>query len=235
MENIDIKKALDFAFGRLKANASYYIFGFLITILAFSALTTIVVAPVAFTSKVLNFFFSKGFHWMELVVFVMTFAMKCLVLMPLLVGYLRGIGREARGETATFMDLFSGFSDYLSIVIFSAVMGCLLIAGFSLFVIPGLLLCPVLSLGLYYLATGVTGTYGIDAIVKAFKNWSLRLELVILLVLCASFAAGVVVCCVGLVLTIPIGVATVWHLCNQYATGESPKAKASQDEIGTPS
>ena len=237
MNNVNIEKAISYAWARLKANPAFYILGLVITVLVSTTLTSLVVGPLAFASLVLNIFSAKVSHLVDCLAALLLFVMKCLVFAPLLVGYLKGIRREAEGETASIADLFSGFRDYPSVVVFSAVMGCLLAIGFAFFVVPGLLLCPVLSMGLYYLSEGVTGSYGIDAIIKAFKNWSIGLELFILVVLAASFLSGLVLCCVGVVLTVPLGVTAVWHLCRQFSDGQdaAPAANPQDEQIGTPS
>jgi uncharacterized membrane protein len=236
MEDVSIESAASYAWGRLKANPAFHIFGLLLAFLIASAVGSLVVGPVAMLSGALNFFFSKGFHWMELLVVALAFAVKCMVLAPLLVGYLKGIRKEAAGETAGIVDIFTGFSNYASTVVFSAVMGATLAVGFACFFVPGLLLCPVFSMGLYYLAEGVTGSYGVDAIVKAFKNWSFGLEVFIIVVLVGSLLAGLLLCCVGTLITVPLGVVACWSLCRQFDEARrAAKANADDEQIGTPS
>lgn len=234
MENVDIERAIACSWSRLKANPAFYILGLMIAVLVSSAVASLVVGPLCFVSWGLHIF---GIHWLDFAVVGMAFSIKCLVFMPLLVGYLRGIRREAEGETASIADLFTGFRDYASVVVFSAVMGALLAIGFAFFFVPGLLLCPVLSMGLYYLAEGFTGSFGIDAIVKAFKSWSIKLELVIIVVLAASLLSGLLLCCVGLVVTVPLGIAVVWRLCRQFSDGQNASLSSNpgDEQIGTPS
>lgn len=237
MENVNLEKAIAYAWHRMKVNPAFHILGLLVSLLVSGTVASIVVGPLAVASWSLNFLFSKGFHWMELLVVLLAFSIKCLVFTPLLVGYLKGIRREAEGETASVADLLSGFRNYVSVVVFGAVMGSLLALGFAFFVLPGLLLCPVLSMGLYYLSEDVTGSFGIDAIVRAFRSWSVKLELMILVVLAAAFMSGILICCVGLVVTVPLGVAVVWHLCRQFADGQdaAPSANPTDEQIGSPS
>ena len=245
MSGIDLKKAFAFAWSSFKGNLPFYILGLLIALLAFSTLFGIVAAPLKAVSWLLHFLFQGVAGWIDSLVALIAFALKCLVFAPLFVGFLKGIKKEADepGEKASVADLFLGFQGYLSTVVFSAVMMVMLYIAASigaallpwLSFLPVLLLCPVLSLGLYYLAEGCSGSLGLEAIIKAFKNWSLLLELMIIIAMMASIAVGFAICCVGLLATVPLGIATCWHLCRQHDQGPGPSLKGEQAEIGTPS
>jgi uncharacterized membrane protein len=235
MEKIDLKKALSFAWERLRANPVFYVLGLFIAFMAFSVISSAVVGPIAFASFVLNIFSGKLAHLIDCISAALLFVLKCLVLAPLFIGYLKGIRKEYEGGEATIADLFSGFQNYASVIVFSAVMGLMLLAGFAFFILPGLLLCPVFSMGLYYFAEGETGSFGLDAIVKAFKSWSIGLELAALVVFLAAGLAGLLLCCVGLLVTAPLAVATVWHLCRQFASASPCSKPQSDEQIGSPS
>ncbi len=243
MDRINVDEALKYAVGRVKANPAFYILGFLIALLIPLTVSALIITPVSAFFSFVHLFFKAGSSLTHLIILALKFSIFCFVSGPLFFGYLKGIKKEADGGHASLMDVFSGVKELGPVVVFNATVSILTSIGFMLYLIPGILLLPIMPMGLYFLSEGLTSSYGVDAIIKAFRNWSLKLELLILVVFGASVLAGCLLCCgIGLAVTLPIAMVMVWTLCRQAygARPEPPAAPAAppsvtEDQIGTPS
>jgi len=238
MDRINVDEALKNAIGKVKANPAFYILGFLIVMLIPSAISTMVVMPASLFFKFVHLFFKAGTGFTNLIITALNFSVFCFVSAPLLFGFLKGVKKEADGGRADFLDIFSGLKELGPVVVFNATVSVITSIGFMLYLIPGILLLPIMPIGLYFLSEGLTSSYGVDAIIKAFKSWSLKMELLILVVYAASVLTGFILCCgIGLILTMPIGTTMIWLLCRQAYSlpPEPPPPPVTEDQIGTPS
>lgn len=134
---------------------------------------------------------------------------------PLLVGYFRMVKMDAAGGKAQIGDLFKGFDD-LSAALVAGLIAIMTIGIGSIFcVIPGLVAAPLLPLSLYLVAEGEKD--GVNAIKRAWHAMSKNLveSVVYMLILGIIMFIGVLLCCVGLFVTVPLGVIGQYWLAKQ--------------------
>ncbi|HBC86771.1 MAG TPA: hypothetical protein DCZ94_07450, partial [Lentisphaeria bacterium] len=87
---------------------------------------------------------------------------------PFLVGYFRGLRKEYEGGAAEPLDVLLGVDVLTSSVSNFALASLMVILGFILLIIPGIVLAPILPLTIFFLAKGET--YGLDALRKAIMT-----------------------------------------------------------------
>lgn len=134
---------------------------------------------------------------------------------PLLVGYFRMVKIDAAGGKASIGDLFKGF-DSLSPGLVAGIVSLVVIGvGSMLCVLPGLVAAPLLPLSLYLVAEGEED--GVNAIKRAWHVMSPHIveSVVYMLILSVIAFAGVLMCCVGLFVTVPISVIGQYFLARQ--------------------
>ena len=134
---------------------------------------------------------------------------------PLIVGYFRMVKIDAAGGKASISDLFKGF-DSLSPGLVAGIVSLVVIGvGSMLCVLPGLVAAPLLPLSLYLVAEGEED--GINAIKRAWHAMSAHIveAVVYMLILSIIAFAGVLMCCVGLFVTVPISFIGQYWLARQ--------------------
>ena len=77
-----------------------------------------------------------------------------LLIGPMLVGYMRMMAKEDRGESTQLGDLFRGFDDFVPAFVAGLISSLVLWVGFMLCVLPGLLIAALPMVALYLVATG---------------------------------------------------------------------------------
>lgn len=151
--------------------------------------------------------------WLILgVVNSMTFG---ILIGPLMVGYFRMVKIDASGGKAQIGDVFKGFDD-LSAGLVAGIISLVAIGvGSMLCILPGLVAAPLLPISLYLVAEGEKD--GVNAIKRAWHAMSTNLveSVVYMLILCLIAFIGVLLCCVGLFVTVPIGVIGQYWLAKQ--------------------
>lgn len=141
---------------------------------------------------------------------------------PLMVGYMRGMMKEDRGQRAEIGDVFSGFNDFVPALIAHLVGGLIVAVGFFLCVIPGLLILPLVWLSLYAVAAGDKD--GINAIKT---SWNIVMNNMVTLAL-AAFVFGLVgmlgalACGIGQFFTIPVAFAAIYRMCQIAHASAAP-------------
>ncbi|MFZ9886722.1 MAG: hypothetical protein ACO3JL_04390 [Myxococcota bacterium] len=130
---------------------------------------------------------------------------------PLLVGYAWLVERERKGETTSPTDVFKGFDAFVPALIVSLLGGLIVSIGYALMVIPGLLLSPLVPLGLWLVAQGERD--GVGALKDAWGILKNHLLEALLCSLALAFVAGLgaILCGVGVFLTLPI--ASIGSVC----------------------
>ncbi len=152
-----------------------------------------------------------------------------ILLIPFLVGFFRGVKKEYEGEKAEFEELFSAFDVLVPSLINYAAAQLLIFVGLMLCFIPAILVAPIALLTAIYLASGVTE--GMEPFMKAVdllkKNPVIILWYIVLGLL---IAVGLIVCCVGVVVTLPVGLHAYYVMFRQ-ATGTTDVAPKSDDVV----
>ena len=150
------------------------------------------------------------------VINAMTFS---LLLGPLVVGYMRMAKIDDEGGKAEIGDLFKGFDDLVPALVAGLLSSVIIFAGTMLCIIPGLLVAPILPISLYLVATGEKD--GVIAVKRAWKAISNNLieSFACGLVLNVVGIMGLVVCCVGALVTLPITFIGNYHMAKQLTDG----------------
>jgi uncharacterized membrane protein len=138
---------------------------------------------------------------------------------PMLVGYMRMIQNEEQGGKADFMDVFKGFDDFVPALLAVLLSSIMVSIGFMLCFVPGLLLIGLVPTAAYLVAVGEKD--GINAIKRAFAAVKENLlgTVICSLVLGIVSSLGAIVCGVGMILTLPIGMIGMYHMAKQITGG----------------
>src|SRR3990167_6897844 len=87
---------------------------------------------------------------------------------PMVVGYMRMIEREARGESVQIGDIFRGFDDFVPAFVAGLISSLVVSLGFMLCFIPGLLVMALPPVALFLVARGER-----DGVAAFNQAWSL--------------------------------------------------------------
>ena len=77
---------------------------------------------------------------------------------PLQVGYIKYMLNLYRGKEVDIPDLFDEYKNYKVIILTSLLMGIILVCGYILFIVPGIIWTLAYSFVYFLIADGVTGT-----------------------------------------------------------------------------
>ena len=244
---IEFGEALAFAWERFKANPGFYLVG-AVVIGAFMTLANVLsqiignalqlaagvgasVAgggeEVAFGSMILAIALSGGVS-----------TLIGTIVAPAYVGFFKGVKREYEGGEAEIGELFSGFGDFIPAVLNYLVADIIVIIGFFCCFVPGILLSPILLLSMYYVAHGET--QGLSALKKSFNTLSREPGLILWsFVLGLISFLGVLLCCVGLLFSVPYSLAALYAVFRQadgdplpgtYDEGDSVVVEVQADQ-----
>jgi uncharacterized membrane protein len=138
---------------------------------------------------------------------------------PMLVGYMRMIQKEERGEAVEFTDVFKGFDDFVPALLAVLLSSLIVSIGFMLCFLPGLLIIGLVPTAAYLVAVGEKD--GINAIKRAFEAVKANLlgTVICSLVLSIVGSLGAILCGVGIFLTLPIGMIGFYHMAKQITDG----------------
>jgi len=153
---------------------------------------------------------------------------------PLLVGYIKGLRKEDRGEKAEIGDVFSGFDSFVPALVAGLLSIVIINIGFILCIIPGLLLAPMLPVALAAVADGEKD--GVAALKKGFEAVKANLVPAALtnFVLGLIGAVGGILCGVGALITLPIAFGGSVLMADQMGGGAAPAADAGPDATPEP-
>jgi uncharacterized membrane protein len=147
---------------------------------------------------------------------------------PMLVGYMRMNAKEMAGEPVTVGDLFRGFDDFVPALL-AVLLGSIAVAvGFLFCIIPGLLLTPIVAVAAWIVAEGEK-----DGIVALQRAWALLRQYFLPIFLCNLVLSiigglGVLLCYVGLLLTLPISMIGLTKMGMQLTSEAAPSPALPQ-------
>ncbi len=134
---------------------------------------------------------------------------------PLMVGYMRMLKKTEQGQKAEIGDLFKGFDDFVPALVAMLLGGIAVTIGMMFCFIPGLLIAPLVPVSLYLVAIGEKD--GVNALKRAWELIKGHLIgaaiCVIVLMLIASL--GVILCFIGIFLTLPIAYLGMYEMSKQ--------------------
>jgi hypothetical protein len=138
---------------------------------------------------------------------------------PMMVGYMKMIKIEDEGGKPEIADVFKGFDDFVPALV-SILVGSIIVGiGFLLCILPGLLLVAILPVAAYLVALGEKD--GINALKRAWDavKGNLLSAFFCMLVLGIIGQLGLILCFVGVILTMPITFIGSYHMAKQLTDG----------------
>jgi len=138
---------------------------------------------------------------------------------PMMVGYMRMIKVEDEGGTPEIADVFKGFDDFVPALLAALLSSIIVVIGFMLCFIPGLLIMALVPTAVYLVAVGEKD--GVNAIKRAFDAVKSNLLSTCLCSLVLGFigSLGAIACGIGMVVTMPIAAIGMYHLAKQITDG----------------
>ena len=131
---------------------------------------------------------------------------------PMTVGFFLMVKKHAEGQSPEIGDIFLGFQNHLVPGIVAGILGSLLVAvAFFICIVPGWILIPVSHLALFLVMRGEED--GIEALKRAWKlhQKNLLMGTVTVAVLLIVASLGVIVCGLGMLVTVPLAIAGMYH------------------------
>lgn len=157
-----------------------------------------------------------GFHVVAIVIFVVLNGMSAGVLAgPILLGYFKALEKADSGQAPEIGDLFSRFDKFVPAFLVSLFCGILTAIGYFIFIVPGLLIAPLLPAALTIVDRGEND--GIEAVKKAWAclQPNILMAAVAILVLGIIGSIGALACGFGMIFTAPIAIAGMYKLGQQ--------------------
>ncbi|GEM_PF-6362838 len=232
--NIDITACFTYAIEKVKENPPFYFLGFFL-ILGIGVAIKLLAQGTAFMFNlvVLQSILGIGrktatVH--EHIAAIIIGIVLSFFLAPFLVGYFRGLRKEYEAQKAEPLDVLLGVDVMTQSVTNYATALFLVLGGFILLIIPGLILSPIIPLTIFFLAKGET--QGIDALRKAIvilkENPLLILWNLAFLILASAATALLFIKVIFALILFPvILVAGTIFTCATYMLFEQLSAKTS--------
>jgi hypothetical protein len=124
---------------------------------------------------------------------------------PVYAGLYNAAIKQIRGEQITINDLFKGFSHFLPLAIYGLLYNLLIAIGCALCLFPGVFAIGVLSPGaLLIMDRNMGPVQAISESLKTMGNQSWMLGLFVIVAGIAMSVLGTLMCCVGLLVTMPV-------------------------------
>lgn len=144
-----------------------------------------------------------------------------LLMGPMVVGYMRMIAKEQRGEEAQIGDVFRGFDDFVPAFVAGLISLLVVSLGLFLCFIPGLLILALPSVALYLVAQGEKD--GVAAFNQAWRIVTKNLGAAFgcALVLSIVGSLGALLCGVGLLVTGPLSMIGSYYMARQLVGDRS--------------
>lgn len=128
--------------------------------------------------------------------------------MPFYPAFFRCLDMETQGQSAPVSQLFAWRGLVGPSIVAGLLAGVILIAGYVLCVVPGLLLLPISVMPYYFVARGDSGTAAIS------KSFTVLMQQPMTILYVWGFISimfiGILACCIGVIVTLPMYLAAVY-------------------------
>lgn len=143
---------------------------------------------------------------------------------PMMVGYMRMIKIQDEGGKAEIADVFKGFEDFVPSLLAVLVGSIIVSIGYLLCILPGLLIMAIVPTAAYLVAAGEKD--GIQALKRAWNAVKDNLlgAFLCMLVLGIIGNLGLILCFVGIIITLPIAFIGSYHMAKQLTDGGTVSA-----------
>jgi uncharacterized membrane protein len=147
-----------------------------------------------------------------------------LLVGPMVVGYMRMIKIEDEGGAIKIADVFKGFEDFVPSLLAVLIGSIIVSIGYMLCILPGMLLTALVPTAAYLVACGEKD--GIAALRRAWEAVKGNLLSAFLCMLVLGFIGniGMILCFVGIIVTLPIAFIGSYHMAKQLTDGGRPNA-----------
>ncbi len=138
---------------------------------------------------------------------------------PMVVGYMKMIKIEDEGGKPEIADVFKGFDNFVPALLAVLVGSIIVSIGYMLCVLPGMLLMAIIPTAAYLVACGEND--GINALKRAWTavKGNLLGAFFCMLILGIIGNLGLILCFVGVVVTLPIAFIGSYHMAKQLTDG----------------
>jgi uncharacterized membrane protein len=138
---------------------------------------------------------------------------------PMMVGYMKMIKIEDEGGKPEIADVFKGFDDFVPALL-AVLVGSIIVAiGYMLCILPGMLLMAIVPTAAYLVANGEKD--GIQALKRAWESVKGNLlgAFFCMLILGIIGNLGMILCFIGIIVTLPIAFIGSYHMAKQLTDG----------------
>ena len=138
---------------------------------------------------------------------------------PMVVGYMKMLKSEDEGRKPEIADVFKGFEDFVPALLAILVGSIIVSIGYLLCILPGLLLMAIVPTAAYLVACGEKD--GINALKRAWTavKGNLLGAFLCMLILGIIGNLGLILCFVGIIITLPIAFIGSYHMAKQLTDG----------------
>ena len=138
---------------------------------------------------------------------------------PMVVGYMKMIKIEDEGGKPEIADVFKGFDNFVPALLAVLVGSIIVSIGYMLCVLPGMLLMAIIPTAAYLVASGEND--GINALKRAWEavKGNLLGAFFCMLILGIIGNLGLILCFVGIIVTLPIAFIGSYHMAKQLTDG----------------
>lgn len=138
---------------------------------------------------------------------------------PMAVGYMKLIKIEDEGGKPEIADVFKGFENFVPALLAVLVGSIIVSIGYMLCILPGMLLMAIIPTAAYLVACGEND--GINALKRAWAavKGNLLGAFFCMLVLGIIGNLGLILCVVGIIVTLPIAFIGSYHMAKQLTDG----------------
>ena len=145
---------------------------------------------------------------------------------PMLVGYMKMLKNAETTGKVEIADVFKGFDSFIAAFLAVFISSIIVVFGFMLCIIPGLLIMALPTVAAYLVADGETD--GIKAMSAAFDAVKANLipSCLCVLILGIIGSLGVLLCGVGILVTLPIAFIGEYHMAKQMVGSDPLKLNA---------
>ncbi|MGA3163775.1 MAG: hypothetical protein ABSD77_06215 [Verrucomicrobiota bacterium] len=147
-----------------------------------------------------------------ILIIVLTVIVSCPIYAVFVAGLFKYYLKLIRGESAGIGDAFSGFGHSIGqLVLLSLVMNILMMIGYALCLIPGIYLAVAWFFSIPLVIDRQMGFWQAMELSRKMVNKHWFLVFAFLLVYGLLSMAGIIACCIGIFVTLPIGLAALMY------------------------